>query len=58
MVAGLLLPSISYIVGNVSTTFGKNNMSEISKDTSLLIKIVAGIAFALFLFSYLFYAIW
>lgn len=58
MIAGLLLPSISYIVGNVSTTFGKVDFNEIQADTTLLVKVVTGIALALFLFSYLFYTLW
>jgi len=58
ILAGLLLPSISYIVGYVSTTFGKTDYAAINKDISSVVKIVVIIAFCLFLFAYLFYAIW
>jgi len=45
-------------VGYVSTTFGKKDYAAINKDISAVVKIVVIIAFCLFLFAYLFYAIW
>ena len=58
IIAGLLLPSISYVVGSVSDTFGNGNNDAIISDMNTIIKYVCIIAFLLFLFTYVLFAFW
>src|SRR3982750_324128 len=58
VIAGLLFPSISYVVGSVSNTFGQDKVSNIQSQISTIVKYIAIIAFLLLFFTYVLFAFW
>jgi len=58
VVAGALLPSISYIVGSVSSVFGGADISNIQTEMASLILPIVIIAVVIFLFTYLLFFTW
>jgi ABC-type multidrug transport system fused ATPase/permease subunit len=55
VIAGMILPSISFIMANVASAFSGEG-SQV--DMTVIAKYVVAIAVGLFLFSYMFYAFW
>ena len=60
IVAGLLLPSISLIMGSIAGNFGDDDSSgtDMQDEIAQLSKIVGLVSFAIFVFSYIFFAFW
>ena len=58
VIAGILIPSISMIMGSIADTFGNNNdspddLSDTIKNTA---KWIALVALSIFFFGYIFFA--
>ena len=60
VIAGLLLPSISLIMGSIAGNFGDNTTSgtDMQDEIASLSKIVGLISAIIFVFSYVFFAFW
>lgn len=60
VIAGLLLPSISLIMGSIAGNFGDNTTSgtDMKDEIASLSKIVGLISAIIFVFSYVFFAFW
>ena len=59
LIAGILIPSISIIMGSVADTFGnKNDIGQMSATIKSTAKWIALIAGSIFFFGYIFFAFW
>jgi hypothetical protein len=59
LIAGILIPSISMIMGSVADAFGNNtDVSDMSTTISSTAKWIALIAASIFFFGYVFFAFW
>lgn len=60
IVAGLLIPSISIIMGSIASSFGDPTVdaSKMSEVIGATTKLVAIVAVSIFVFGYIFFAFW
>lgn len=60
MIAGILLPSIAFIMSQFASSFGKGDLdpSAMTDVIGSVSKIVAAIAVAIWVFAYVFFAFW
>ena len=59
MIAGMLIPSISLIMGSVADTFGNgSDVSQIHSTIEKTAKWIAIVAASIFFFGYVFFAFW
>lgn len=60
IIAGILIPSISLIMGTIAGAFGDEGLdpSKMTEEIAKTTKIVGFIAVGIFLFAYIFFAFW
>ena len=60
IIAGLLIPSISVIMGTIAGTFGDGKLdpAKMSEVISATTKYVGGVAAGIFFFGYVFFSFW
>jgi ATP-binding cassette subfamily B (MDR/TAP) protein 1 len=58
ILAGLLLPSISLVMGSIASNFGSDDPGSMTDNIASICRIVAAVAVLVFIFSYVLFAFW
>ena len=58
ILAGLLLPSISLVMGSIASNFGSDDPGSMTDNIAEICRIVAAVAVLVFIFSYVLFAFW